>query len=155
MKTLDGKTAGLQNAKQLAKETSLLKEKEAEIFSKMAKDMSGANASTIIRDKKTGRVRNLEEEAARELQKKQKEDANKEKYSRWGRGLKQVEDATKKREDMLNEMSKPLARYADDDDLERYLKEQEREGDPMLAYIRKKKKKQDVEQGKPSKSHFL
>ncbi|KAJ8966689.1 hypothetical protein NQ317_014018 [Molorchus minor] len=38
-------------------------------------------------------------------------------------------------------MNKPLARYADDEDLERYLKEQEREGDPMLNYIRKKKKK--------------
>lgn len=40
--------------------------------------------------------------------------------------------------DDLYEMSKPLARYADDEDLERMLKEREREGDPMLAFIRKK-----------------
>ena len=34
-------------------------------------------------------------------------------------------------------MSKPLARYADDEDLEQMLKE--KEGDPMLAFMKKKK----------------
>lgn len=37
-------------------------------------------------------------------------------------------------------MSKPLARYKDDKDLDEMLKKQEWDGDPMLAYIRKKKK---------------
>lgn len=37
-------------------------------------------------------------------------------------------------------MSKPLARYRDDEDLERLLKEREREGDPMLAFMKKKNK---------------
>lgn len=40
--------------------------------------------------------------------------------------------------DDLYEMSKPLARYADDEDLEQMLKEREREGDPMLAFMKKK-----------------
>jgi pre-mRNA-splicing factor CWC26 len=39
----------------------------------------------------------------------------------------------------LHEISKPLARYADDKDLEQHLRNQEREGDPMLEYIRSKK----------------
>jgi hypothetical protein len=39
----------------------------------------------------------------------------------------------------LHEMSKPLARYADDKDLDERLRNQEREGDPMLEYIRSKK----------------
>lgn len=39
------------------------------------------------------------------------------------------------------EMSKPLARYADDDDLERMLKERSRAGDPMLMFMKKKKDK--------------
>lgn len=37
-------------------------------------------------------------------------------------------------------MSKPLARYADDKDLDDFLKAQEREGDPMLEYIKNKQK---------------
>lgn len=40
--------------------------------------------------------------------------------------------------DALHEMNKPLARYAGDDDLENILKAREREGDPMLDYIRNK-----------------
>ena len=35
-------------------------------------------------------------------------------------------------------MNKPLARYADDEDLERELKSRDRDDDPMLAYIREK-----------------
>jgi len=38
-------------------------------------------------------------------------------------------------------MSKPLARYKDDEDLERYLKDQERDGDPMLKFLSKGAKK--------------
>jgi len=38
-------------------------------------------------------------------------------------------------------MEKPLARYADDEDLDKHLREQEREGDPMLEYLRSKKSK--------------
>ncbi len=44
--------------------------------------------------------------------------------------------------DELYEMSKPLARHADDEDLERMLKERERDGDPMLAFIKKKATKE-------------
>lgn len=50
--------------------------------------------------------------------------------------------------DTLYEMSKPLARYRDDEDLERLQREQEREGDPMLVYLRKKKAKQRAREGK-------
>lgn len=39
-------------------------------------------------------------------------------------------------------MSKPLARYADDADLDKILREQEREGDPMLEYIKQKQIKE-------------
>ena len=53
--------------------------------------------------------------------------------------------------DELYEMSKPLARYADDEDLERMLKEREREGDPMLAFIKKKKAKTATSTGETSK----
>lgn len=56
--------------------------------------------------------------------------------------MKQVEERDNRLGEDLYEMSKPLARYADDEDLEKHLKEQEREGDPMLKFIKKKKEKQ-------------
>ena len=39
-------------------------------------------------------------------------------------------------------MSKPLARYADDKDLDEELRKQDREGDVMLDYIKKKELKE-------------
>jgi len=57
--------------------------------------------------------------------------------------------AQQKAEVELYEMSKPLARYADDEDLERMLKEREREGDPMLKFLKKKPKL--TPSGKPKK----
>jgi pre-mRNA-splicing factor CWC26 len=53
--------------------------------------------------------------------------------------LKQVEEQNENLQQALHEISKPLARYADDKDLEQHLRNQEREGDPMLEYIRSKK----------------
>ena len=50
--------------------------------------------------------------------------------------------------DYLHEVDKPLARYRDDKDLEMILKEKERDDDPMLAYMKQKKKKKDIKAGK-------
>lgn len=60
----------------------------------------------------------------------------------------QTKETQEKVEDYLHEVDKPLARYRDDEDLEKMLKDQEREDDPMLAYMKQKKKKQDVKEGK-------
>ncbi|XP_050300788.1 BUD13 homolog [Anthonomus grandis grandis] len=147
-KTLDGKRAGLQNATDLAQETLALKQREDALFKNLSAEVSGANAATIVRGKK--KEVDWEEEEKR----RKKEAENKEKYERWGKGLKQVEDVNEKIQSDLHEMSKPLARYADDEDLEKYLKDQEREGDPMLAYLRQKKRKKDIEEGKPMKQKY-
>lgn len=56
----------------------------------------------------------------------------------------QTRMAHEKVADDLHEMSKPLARYKDDEDLENLLKAREREDDPMLEYIKSKKAKKNV-----------
>lgn len=60
-----------------------------------------------------------------------------------------MEDREEKLKDDLYEMNKPLARYADDADLDKQMREQEREGDPMLAYIKEKRAKEG--KGKPGR----
>lgn len=54
--------------------------------------------------------------------------------------LKQTEDKAARVEDHLYEMSKPLSRAKDDEDLDAMLKNKERADDPMLAFIKKKTK---------------
>lgn len=56
--------------------------------------------------------------------------------------------------DYLHERDKPLARYRDDEDLEKMLKDQERDDDPMLAYMKQKKTKQNIREGKKGMLSF-
>lgn len=52
-----------------------------------------------------------------------------------------------KLEDAVHEAHKPLARHLDDEDLDRMLREQEREGDPMAAMLRRKKERTTTTKG--------
>lgn len=47
----------------------------------------------------------------------------------------------------VHEAQKPLARHLDDEDLDRMLREQEREGDPMAAMLRRKKERSTTTKG--------
>ncbi|XP_060067826.1 BUD13 homolog [Ylistrum balloti] len=140
-RTLSGKVAGLSSAADMKKESVKMKAKEEAAFKKIGTELLGKDAATVFRDKKSGRRRNLaqeEEETAEERALKAVKDA---KYQDWGKGLKQKEVKESMMMDQLHEISKPLARYRDDADLDSMLREQDREGDPMLAFIKKKKQK--------------
>lgn len=50
------------------------------------------------------------------------------KYQEWGKGIIQKKEREEKLKNDLYEVEKPLARYKSDKDLEKILKEQEREG---------------------------
>ena len=54
--------------------------------------------------------------------------------------IKQLEDQEARVQEFLHESSKPLARLRDDRDLEDSLKQVERAGDPMLKYMRDRKR---------------
>lgn len=62
--------------------------------------------------------------------------------------LQQTKQAKEKAHDDVYEMNKPLARYKDDEDLDAMMKDRDRAGDPMLAFLQKKKVQQDVVSGK-------
>nr|CAD7429268.1 unnamed protein product [Timema monikensis] len=141
-KTLDGKRAGLQDARELNQEIQSFRDRENELFFKLTDSMSGRGAQAIQRDRRTGKKRDFEEEARQKKEQDEKEQEKKDTYYKWGKGLKQVEEQKQNLEHAIKEMSKPLARYADDEDLDKHLRDQEREGDPMLDYIRSKKDEQ-------------
>ncbi|XP_068157586.1 BUD13 homolog isoform X2 [Drosophila tropicalis] len=151
-RTLDGKKAGLQDAQSLKAESDERRRREHQLFEKMSSEVSGRDADIQIRS--TGRRGRRAREAANEdpaVQKRKEEHERKKKelYDRWGRGLKQLEDHKSRQEEMAHEASKPVARYANDEDLDRHLREQEHADDPMLEYMRAKRKKLDKQAGKP------
>lgn len=61
--------------------------------------------------------------------------------------LAQSQMRQQKLEDAVHEAHKPLARHLDDEDLDRMLREQEREGDPMAAMLRRKKERTTTTKG--------
>ncbi|CAD6991627.1 unnamed protein product [Ceratitis capitata] len=149
-KTLDGKKAGLQNAKSLVEETEERRRREDRMYKDMSKEISGRDAEVRVRStgRKGQRARDAEAEDPEVRKRKEEhERKKKEKYDRWGKGLKQVEEYRQRTEAESYEGSKPLARYENDEDLDKYLREQERAEDPMLEYMRKKKKERQKEQG--------
>lgn len=67
--------------------------------------------------------------------------------------VKQIEDYKTRKQEEDHEFSKPMARYADDSDLDALLKSKDRDGDPMLEYLRSKQSSK--ESGKPGMCNFL
>ncbi|KAK7579727.1 hypothetical protein V9T40_000356 [Parthenolecanium corni] len=122
---------------------------------KLSDEQAGKNAATIYRDAKTGKKRDLHEEKLEKIEKRRREDKKMEQYYKWGRGLKQVAEEEEKVKEEEYEMSKPLARYADDDDLDKTLKQKEISGlDPMLEYINRKKRKKEAKEGKVTRPQY-
>merc|ERR1719430_288929 len=136
-KTLDGKKAGLQNARDLKEELIKIKDKENKAMEGMSNEVSGRYAETKVR----GRL--LEKEAKEKAEKEKKEvpEEVKKKFETWNKGVAQINAASAQLEDDLHEMSKPLTRGVDDEDRENRLKDVEHADDPMLAYMRRKKSK--------------
>lgn len=152
-KTLDGKTAGLQNAQALKRENDEFRQRQEKAYKRMGAEASGRNAEVVIRDRR-GRNKELEFDADKERAKMEFEEERKKKYDRWSKGLKQQEDIDKRREEFVHEANKPLARFEDDDDLQNHLKDRELLDDPMLMYMRKKRMDIKISQGYKEKPQY-
>lgn len=137
-----GKKAGLQTGAELQKENELRRKEEKMRFDKMKSSVSGKGAETVYRERKSGKKIDLKFEELKKRREEEEKLQDAEKYAVWGRGVAQEKEHQQKLQDAFQEMQKPLARYKDDKDLDNMLKEQDREGDPMLAYLSKKKTKQ-------------
>nr|DBA16221.1 TPA: hypothetical protein GDO54_003635 [Pyxicephalus adspersus] len=137
-KMLSGGRAGLVSAEVLRQEKE--EERKAQKDNKNI-EKDSRNAETVFRDK-SGKRRDLATERDQQLQKQAKQDKRDEMYAQWGKGLAQQEQQRQNLEDATREMAKPLARYIDDVDLDLMLREQEREGDPMAKFLKKKKEKE-------------
>ncbi|EDV93590.1 BUD13 homolog [Drosophila grimshawi] len=152
MRTLDGKKAGLQDAKSLKTESDSRRRDELRMFEQMSSEVSGRHAEVQMRStgRRGRRAREAAEEDPAEQQRKAAhEEKKKELYERWGKGLKQLEDQRTRHAEMAHEAAKPVARYANDEDLDRHLREQEHADDPMLEYMRQKRKKREQQSDNP------
>ncbi|XP_040906753.1 BUD13 homolog isoform X2 [Toxotes jaculatrix] len=142
---LSGGKAGLVSVDVLRKEQEENRRRER---NNQPLEDESRNAQTVFRDK-SGKRRDLDSEREEQKRKAGEKAEKDEKYAQWGKGLAQRQMHQQKLEDALHEAQKPLARHRDDEDLDRMLREQEREGDPMAAMLRRKKERSAKTQEKP------
>ncbi|XP_028563925.2 BUD13 homolog [Podarcis muralis] len=135
---LSGGKAGLVSAELLRKEQHELRKQQS---SSKHLEVESRHAETVFRDK-SGRKRDLKQELLEQRKKAEEKSERDEQYAKWGKGLTQSRQQQQNVEDAAKEMQKPLARYIDDQDLDKMLREQEREGDPMAEFLKKKKAKE-------------
>ncbi|XP_015283536.1 PREDICTED: BUD13 homolog isoform X2 [Gekko japonicus] len=139
---LSGGKAGLVLADLLRRERQEFRKQER--GSQHLEDDS-QHAATVFRDK-SGRKRDLKQERLEQQKAAQQKSERDAQYAKWGKGLAQSRQQQQNVEDAVKEMQKPLARYIDDQDLDQMLREQEREGDPMANFIKKRKSKEAKDQ---------
>ena len=147
MKMESGAHAGLQTAEQV---TAQLMRKEAEErrkFLKEGDEHSGKGKETIYRDA-SGRIINVQMKRAEARKKAEEEAAKVAAELEAQKGDVQRAEQKKRREQLSEAKFMPVARYADDAELNEDLKERERWNDPAAAFREKKKGGQSVS-GKP------
>ncbi|KAJ3338294.1 bud site selection protein [Gonapodya sp. JEL0774] len=135
----DGTHAGLQRASDVAKQAAARREEEDSRLRRMDTRASGKDADTVYRDK-SGRKVNPALEKAETLERQRKEEAELERQMQWGRGLAQMREAENRAKQLSGGGALPMARYADDRDMNEAMKVVDRWGDPMAGMVRKKVK---------------
>ena len=98
-----------------------LQKKKEEAFRKMDASLTGQNAITAVRASKK---RQMEAKIEEEKVKQEKLAKLEAVYSKWNKGLKQGQDQSEKLVQDLYEMTKPMARFAADEDLDEHLRVQ-------------------------------
>ena len=147
MRMESGAHAGLQTAEQV---TAQLMRKEAEERQKLLKEgdeHSGKGKETIYRDA-SGRIINVQMKRAEARKKAEEEAAKIAAELEAQKGDVQRAEQKKRREQLSEAKFMPVARYADDAELNEDLKERERWNDPAAGFLEKKKGGQSVS-GKP------
>ncbi|XP_077447753.1 BUD13 homolog [Stigmatopora argus] len=134
---LSGGKAGLISSDVLRKEKEEARSRDG---NNRELENASRHAQTVFRDK-SGKKRDLESEREEQKRKAGEKAAKDEKYAQWGKGLAQGQMQQQRLEDAVHEAQKPLARNYDDEDLDRMLREQVRDGDPMAAMLQRKKER--------------
>lgn len=131
-------TGGLLTAKQLREQ--MPSDKTTHMDEKHLREAREQAQETVYRDASGRKIDTKAEkaEAARKKREKEERDAKK---MEWGKGLVQRQEEEERKRELERQRTKDVARYADDEDLNKDLKAQERWNDPAAAFLTKKRTK--------------
>ncbi|KAL2885664.1 Pre-mRNA-splicing factor cwc-26 [Ceratocystis lukuohia] len=149
VKMSDGTHAGLQSAAAISAQLKKRQREEREEFERSKQGVK--EAETVYRDATGRRIDvSMRRAAARKAAEEAEEKERQEKKAL--KGDVQLEEARKKKNDLEDAALMKFARHADDDGLNKELKEQQRWNDPMMQFMepRKEMEKNNLRKGRPS-----
>ncbi|KAF2457921.1 Pre-mRNA-splicing factor of RES complex-domain-containing protein [Lineolata rhizophorae] len=135
-----GAKAGLQSAADVAAQVRRKREAERRAFEAQGGAATGKGQETIYRDA-SGRVVNVAMKRAEQRRKAEEEEQKKREQEEQAKGDVQRLEKEKRRQDLKEARTLTVARYADDVELNRELKERERWNDPAAGFLAKKERK--------------
>lgn len=147
MRMESGAHAGLQTAEQVTAQLMRKEAQERREFLKEGDEHSGKGKETIYRDA-SGRIINVQMKRAEARKKAEEEAAKVTAELEAQKGDVQRAEQRKRREQLSEAKFMPVARYADDAELNEDLKERQRWNDPAAGFLEKKRGGQSVS-GKP------
>ncbi|KAI0066993.1 hypothetical protein BV25DRAFT_1796202 [Artomyces pyxidatus] len=113
----------------------------AQVAKEEAEYAADAEAQETVYRDATGRKIDMKAERAEAARKKREKEEREAKKMEWGKGLVQREEAAERRKREESMRGRDFVRYADDAELNREQKEQERWNDPAAAFLTKKRAK--------------
>ncbi|KAK4521213.1 Arrestin_C domain-containing protein [Mucor velutinosus] len=132
----NGQRAGVLTKAQIKAEAERAKHLEREAMERLSKQ-EAHDADTVYRDA-TGKKVDPKMKRAEEARRRKEQIEKEARKMEWGKGLVQRREAEDERRRLEEEKHKPMARYADDEDLNEELKEKERWNDPAAGFLTKK-----------------
>ncbi|KAI8098141.1 Pre-mRNA-splicing factor of RES complex-domain-containing protein [Gilbertella persicaria] len=130
----NGQRAGVLTKEQIKAEAERARNAEKKAMEKMQQE---SQEETVYRDA-SGRKIDPKKKRAEEMRLRQEKIDKEARKMEWGKGLVQRREAEEERRRLEEAKDKPMARYADDQELNQELKEQERWNDPAAGFLTKK-----------------
>ncbi|KAF3939564.1 hypothetical protein ABW19_dt0200587 [Dactylella cylindrospora] len=132
-----GARAGLQSAAQVTAAMKKKRDKEMEEFKKVNAEEAGKGKETIYRDA-SGRIINIAMQRAEARRKLEEEEEKKRQQKEMNKGVVQLAEAEDRRKQLEEAKFMKLARHADDEDMNKEMKEKDMWNDPAAPFLRKK-----------------
>lgn len=129
-----GARVGLQTYEETRSEIERLRAEHEARLRALDPQQSGRDAETVYRDA-SGRKVDMGVKKAEEKRARQEEMERQEKMMEWGKGLVQRREKEEQERREKEEGAKPLARYADDKEINEDLKNRDRWNDPAAAFL--------------------
>ncbi|KAI8377053.1 Pre-mRNA-splicing factor of RES complex-domain-containing protein [Choanephora cucurbitarum] len=137
----NGQRAGILTKEQIKAEAERARQAEQKAMAKLKQESQATGGEDTVYRDASGRKVDLKRQRAEEMRLRQEQIDREARKMEWGKGLVQRREAEEKKRQLEEAKDMPMARYADDEQLNQELKDRERWNDPAAGFLTVNKSK--------------